>query len=393
MVSEQSALASYGAHAFTVLLDVEPEVAWGRVARRRSAARSGRGGVPLALSRAGSRSTTRLLTPARATSTARCWPRRAIHVEPGAIERPCRADPRERAARARRRRARRRDPRGAGAAGARSARHRRARGSRGRACEERRHARAALVGAPDRSRRCARRARRWLHHGRRRASPPRPTCAACRGSPCRRRSSGQVDAAIGGKTAIDLPGGKNLVGAFHWPAAGGLRSDAARDAAGGRAPQRARRGREDRAARGRAALGAPGARAGASLCGRSRRRSAWPTRTTVACARSSTSGTRSLTRSRRQPGTRFRTGARWPSGCSPRCGSAGSTTKPRPSSACSLPSRLRSTARPPGRRSHRDKKSAGGRAAARAPRCARTPRWGVELPDADVRAALDALIA
>ena len=30
--------------------------------------------------------------------------------------------------------------------------------------------------------------------------------------------TGQVDAAIGGKTAIDLPEGKNLVGAFHWPA-------------------------------------------------------------------------------------------------------------------------------------------------------------------------------
>ena len=29
---------------------------------------------------------------------------------------------------------------------------------------------------------------------------------------------GQVDAAIGGKTAIDVPTGKNLVGAFHWPA-------------------------------------------------------------------------------------------------------------------------------------------------------------------------------
>jgi shikimate kinase / 3-dehydroquinate synthase len=29
---------------------------------------------------------------------------------------------------------------------------------------------------------------------------------------------GQVDAAVGGKTAIDLRGGKNLVGAFHWPA-------------------------------------------------------------------------------------------------------------------------------------------------------------------------------
>ena len=29
---------------------------------------------------------------------------------------------------------------------------------------------------------------------------------------------GQVDAAIGGKTAIDLAAGKNLVGAFHYPA-------------------------------------------------------------------------------------------------------------------------------------------------------------------------------
>src|SRR5206468_12581222 len=30
---------------------------------------------------------------------------------------------------------------------------------------------------------------------------------------------GQVDAAIGGKVGIDLPEGKNLAGAFHWPAA------------------------------------------------------------------------------------------------------------------------------------------------------------------------------
>ena len=47
----------------------------------------------------------------------------------------------------------------------------------------------------------------------------------------------QVDAAIGGKTAIDLPQGKNLVGAFHWPVRHGDRPRPARDAAGGAAPR------------------------------------------------------------------------------------------------------------------------------------------------------------
>ena len=68
---------------------------------------------------------------------------------------------------------------------------------------------------------------------------------------------GQVDAAIGGKTAIDLPEGKNLVGAFHWPARVGHRPGAARHAARARAREGHGRGREDGAARRRAALGAP----------------------------------------------------------------------------------------------------------------------------------------
>ena len=51
---------------------------------------------------------------------------------------------------------------------------------------------------------------------------------------------GQVDAAIGGKTAVDLPEGKNLVGAFHWPArviidAGVLETLPARERANGMA--------------------------------------------------------------------------------------------------------------------------------------------------------------
>ena len=56
-------------------------------------------------------------------------------------------------------------------------------------------------------------------HRRRRASPPPSTTGASRSSTSRPRCSGMVDAAIGGKTGVNLPEGKNLVGAFWQPAA------------------------------------------------------------------------------------------------------------------------------------------------------------------------------
>ena len=77
----------------------------------------------------------------------------------------------------------------------------------------------------------------------------------------------QVDAAIGGKTAVDLPEGKNLVGTLPLAGARDRRSRAARDAARGRARERARRGREDGPPRRGAGLGAADRGAGAALRG------------------------------------------------------------------------------------------------------------------------------
>ena len=96
---------------------------------------------------------------------------------------------------------------------------------------------------------------------------------------------GQVDAAIGGKTAIDLAEGKNLVGAFHWPARTVI-DPTLLATLPERERRRAGRGREDGPARGRAALGAADARAGAPLRRVQGGASACGTRTTAARATS-----------------------------------------------------------------------------------------------------------
>ena len=64
----------------------------------------------------------------------------------------------------------------------------------------------------------------------------------------------QIDSSIGGKTGVDLPEGKNLVGAFHQPAAIVIDVAAARDAPRAPAPGGPRRGGQDGGARRRAAV-------------------------------------------------------------------------------------------------------------------------------------------
>ena len=166
---------------------------------------------------------------------------------------------------------------------------------------------------------------------------------------------GQVDAAIGGKTAIDLPDGKNLVGAFHWPVRTVIDPATLETLPRGGARERARRGRQDRPAGGRADLGAAAPASRSAAPPHSRPRSACATRTTAASARSSTSATRSRTRSRRPRTTRCRTAGPSRSGCSPRCGSPASTR--RPSRRRSGPSRSGSIVTRRGRRSHATRRS------------------------------------
>ena len=57
---------------------------------------------------------------------------------------------------------------------------------------------------------------------------------------------GQVDAAIGGKTGVNLPEGKNLVGAFWQPSGVLCDTETLKHSAGARVPQRLRRNSEMR---------------------------------------------------------------------------------------------------------------------------------------------------
>ena len=86
----------------------------------------------------------------------------------------------------------------------------------GRTCQDRAGSRTTLARAENWQKRHASGTRGRRPNGRCRLR----FCDVRAGCPCLYMASslvGQVDAAIGGKTGIDLPEGKNLVGAFHWP--------------------------------------------------------------------------------------------------------------------------------------------------------------------------------
>ena len=195
--------------AFTVLLDVDPATAWERVADTDR---------PLARSRptstrcigTGSRSTRVSPTRTRATSrTSSAAATSSSSIDRSASSSRARglalvAD------------ARRRHPRDPRPGRARRPRRRPARARRG-GREDGGGAGAALVGAHHRA-------------GRRHRGPGRGSTTDLAGFAAATHMRGvawtavpttlvgQVDAGIGGKTAIDLPGAKNAVGAFHWPA-------------------------------------------------------------------------------------------------------------------------------------------------------------------------------
>jgi hypothetical protein len=121
----------------------------------------------------------------------------------------------------------------------------------------------------------------------------------------------QVDAAIGGKTAIDLPQGKNLVGAFHWPVQTVVDPALLETSARAAAASKEWRGREGRPPRRTSRSGS--CRKTSWSAGRLPSRPAICLRDPARARRAdrcSTSATRSRTHSRLRPATReSRTGA------------------------------------------------------------------------------------
>ena len=257
--------------ALTVLVEVDAEEAWRRVARQRPAAGAGRGGLPDALRRAAA----------------------ALRRRRG------RAHQRRRRRRARRRRRPRRDS--ARSSGSASSFPATARSSSS--------ATRASPGSTAWTR--SSRSERGLARATscRRASRRRPSSRWRRSGSALRLERGGTLVALGGGCTTDVAGfaaatlpargrlgrgaddarrpgrrrdrrqdgdrpartAKNLVGAFHWPVRTVIDPATARDAAGGRARERTRRGREDRPARRRAALGAARSPSRCAAAPRSRR--------------------------------------------------------------------------------------------------------------------------
>ena len=196
---------------------------------------------------------------------------------------------------------------------------------------------------------------------------------------------GQVDAGIGGKTAIDLPEGKNLVGAFHWPDENGDRPRPARDASGRGAQGRHGRGREDRAPGRRVVLGASGTRSSSCAAPRSRPRSAFATLTSTASGKRSTSATRSRTRSRRRPTTDSATARPSRSACSRPCGSpACPRTSSRRSSRRGRRASIRSVPGPRSGATRRPRTDGRSSFCSSGPAC-RAPTWSCPRPTSEPR--------
>ena len=243
---ERRRRASARATAFTVLVEVDVDTAWERVRRHEPPARAGRGGVPAALRGARSRSTARSRTRVARDADGVVLAAAGVHHERGALDRlgelvpgdgpvalvaDCDRDGHLRRARAggARRPARRR--RTSCRAGEEAKQLRSSSGS-GASCGSTaaaRSSRSAAAARPTSPGFAAATYLRGVAVGRRADDARRPGRRGDRRQD--RRSTSRE--------------GKNLVGAFHWPARVVHRRDAARDAARARAAAGDGRARQD----------------------------------------------------------------------------------------------------------------------------------------------------